>query len=365
MRLGVDARPLMEKKSGIGTYLDAMLSELLELSRELELYLISDGEICFPEHPRVRKIRYKGFRFLPNTLYFEFLLPRFLRREGIVLDAFWGTQQFMPLGLPKGCRRILTVHDLTYRVYPSLMDRKLLFMLRLFGGSSLREADRIVTVSRYTMKTLLSYYKRECSGKEIQVIYPSATTHPLSEEQLPEGLSEKKYILFIGILEPRKNLDVLIDAFQGLKEGGLKLVVCGKCGWNYEETLRRIEADPDILYPGFVSNERKQLLLAKSLCLVMPSLYEGFGTPAVEAMKSGATVVAADNSSLSEVVGIPELLFPTGDAGALREILRRLLGDPSFRREMEEKSRRRGEDFSWKAAAEEFLELIGGKYEEA
>ena len=82
MRLGVDARPLMEKKSGIGTYLDAMLSELLELSRELELYLISDGEICFPEHPRARKIRYKGFRFLPNTLYFEFLLPRFLRKDG-------------------------------------------------------------------------------------------------------------------------------------------------------------------------------------------------------------------------------------------------------------------------------------------
>lgn len=145
MKIGIDARPLIKKKSGIGIYIEKILKEILLEDMRNTFFLLSDNEIFFEcENKNVVKVVYKPWKYIPHTFYYEFSLGHFLESKGIILDVFWGTQQFMPFDLPYECKKVLTVHDLAYKLYPKTVKKEILVMLNLFAGKSLKKADSII-----------------------------------------------------------------------------------------------------------------------------------------------------------------------------------------------------------------------------
>ncbi|MGZ8831878.1 MAG: glycosyltransferase family 4 protein, partial [Thermoanaerobaculia bacterium] len=170
----------------------------------------------------------------------------------------------------------------------------------------------------------------------------------------------KHYILFVGTIEPRKNLEVLLDAFDELRRSGHydgSLVVAGMIGWKSEAVAGRLKG-PDIVHLHYLPAGQLATAYRNADVFVFPSIYEGFGFPMLEAMQSGVPVIAARSSSLPEVGGDAALYFDPHNAGELAGQLRRVLRDETLRRDLAERGRQRIAQFRWDRAAEETLKVL-------
>jgi glycosyltransferase involved in cell wall biosynthesis len=177
------------------------------------------------------------------------------------------------------------------------------------------------------------------------------------------NLDPKSYILYVGTLQPRKNIPVLVDAFYDiLKEyPDYKLVIAGKKGWLYEDIFSYVEKrnlQGSVLFPGFVSDEMLAQLYAHAACYVLPSLYEGFGIPILEAMSCGCPVIASYASSLPEVGGEACLYFDPQNPKELADKMRIILSDTSIRKEYVKKGKKQVQQFSWDTCGKETLEVL-------
>lgn len=237
-------------------------------------------------------------------------------------NAVWSPAHYLPpFTRSPG---VVTIHDLAYEYFPELFLRDDLFKLTKWTRSSAERAARIITVSEATKQDVVKLYG--IPDKKITVVpngYDAGTAAPAKPTNLSQfGLQKSRYLLFVGTVQPRKNVVRLIQAFRLLREKGYpgKLVLAGKIGWMAEETLKAIQDSPDhdrIIMTGYISRETKFSLYRHADMLVLPSLYEGFGVPVLEAMANGCPVVASNNSSLPEVVGEAGILFDPADPVSL------------------------------------------------
>ncbi len=176
-------------------------------------------------------------------------------------------------------------------------------------------------------------------------------------------LIPKKYILYVGTLQPRKNVKTLILAFQKFHKENpeYKLAITGKKGWLYEEIFelaKQQSSQNDIVFTGFVNDDELHGLYRNAFCFVLPSFYEGFGIPLLEAMDRGLPVIAAGSSALPEIGEDACLYFDPHNPDTLVRLLNRVKNDEKLRKEMIEKGKKRIKDFSWKKSAEETLKVI-------
>ena len=249
------------------------------------------------------------------------------------IDIFHSCDPFLPgLGRARG---IATVHDLCQRRFPEYFDRPVLRRDRHLSRS-LESADAIIVPSKHTMSDLVEMFA--IPGDRVHVVYPSIDTrfHPqtpddsVADAALRQELHlEGKIALFVGTLEPRKNLVTLIKAFEEANHIApdiLTLVIAGKPGWLYRDIFRAIEDSPirrKIRYLRYVSDEHLASLYRLAHLFVYPSFYEGFGYPVFEAMASGIPVVTSDSSSLKELAGgAAELTDPTNQQAITDALLR-------------------------------------------
>ena len=363
MYIGIDARPLIKNKSGIGYFLDNILKGILEEDKENIYYLISDKDIFFEEkkYPNVKKYIYKNGKVVRKSFYFFFLLHKQLKKDNIKLDVFWGTQHFLPLNLK--CKKVLTVHDISFKIFPETVDAKVRLISNLMFKPSVKRADHIVCVSNYTKKLLLQNYNKSIKSKDVSVVYISGNESKdyNNEEDILKkyNLKSGKYILFISTIEPRKNVDVLLDAMDKI-DTELSLVVCGKEGWKCENTMERLKKAENILYLNYVSDNEKDCLLKNALSFVMPSVCEGFGIPVVEAMQADIPVIVANNSSLQELVEYEALRFETFNSTALAELICKMYNDEIFYEKAKEYCVKRKLSFSWKNTSKKYAEILKG-----
>lgn len=365
MNIGIDARPLIEKKSGIGIYLKNLLDEILKIDEINNYFLISDTNIYYEnDNNNIYKIVFNKKCKIPSTFIYMYCWSKWLEKENIKLDSFWGTQQFMPLNLPSNCNKVITIHDLAYRICPETVDKKNLMMMRLFSKKSLSESDEIICVSNYTKKMLKKYYgfvdKKKCN-----VIYESGNNDTsnnfiqVDSKADIKTVLDKKYILYIGNIEPRKNLEILLNAFDLIKEKtDLELVVCGKYGWKSNDVLYRLTNTEKVHYMNYVSDYEKNILLSRCYVFVMPSKYEGFGIPVVEAMQKESVVIVADNSSLQELVDPIELKFSTYDYFDLADKIIYLNEENEVYSNLKKYCSDRGKEFSWEIAADKTRTIL-------
>ena len=309
MKIGIDARPLISKHpSGIGTYVVHVLRYISAMDSENEYILYSNKEMEYPIElgPNFHKKVIPG---KVGTLWLRYSLPRYIAKDK--LDVFWGTQHFLPCPV-KGVRMCLTVHDTALLIQPKWGSQVNAFMQNTFLPPSAREADLILAVSNSTKRDTV----RLCgvSEEKVAVIYegyPESLQQPTQEETA--AIREKfaiggPYYLYVGNIEPRKNIETMVAAFNILAETDPDawLVLAGGLGWRYNGILQAVESSPykdRIVMPGYLSVQEKYLLYKEARAFLFPSHYEGFGLPILEAYRIGTPVITAKNSSLPEVGG--------------------------------------------------------------
>ncbi|HBI33728.1 MAG TPA: hypothetical protein DEA43_00145 [Candidatus Moranbacteria bacterium] len=288
-------------------------------------------------------------------------------------DVLWMAVHNAPIVRRKNLKVVVTIHDLAFKIFPEYFPKKDLTKLNILSDLAIKNADRIIAVSQSTKKDILKFYPK-VSAEKITVIHHGFDTELFSQKKsIKESsavlgnwkLEIGNYILYVGAIQPRKNLGVLIEAFEKIKSASwrteLKLVFAGAPAWQYEDTLEKISQSKfsgDIIVTGTIPFSDLPVLYQNAAAFVFPSLYEGFGIPVLEAMASGTPVILANNSSLPEVGGEAALYFETESSDDLAGCLERVLTDKDLSATMIQKGKSRAANFSWEKCAQLTLDNI-------
>lgn len=359
MKIAIDARML--SWTGIGRYTDRLLRELQDIDHDNDYLVLlqnKDFEQWEPKASNFTKVRAD---FEPYSLKGLFMFGPFLRKLNADLIHF--TSQNTPFLFPKNA--ISTVHDLTLVEYKNVRGNALVYELkyrlfRLMIAGSIKRSRHLITPSEYGKQQLVHRF-----GRDAQTI---AVTHLAADPLLakPESIDRlhinAPYLLYVGNAYPYKNLGRLVEAFAKVREQrpGYKLVLVGKKEYFYDQLQRTIGqaglADSVIL-AGFVSDGELATLYQQATLLVFPSLSEGFGLPALEAMAQGTPVIAARATSLPETCGDAAQYFEPLDVDDMAEKITALLNDKKRLAELQKLGPERVKQFSWRKMATKTVEI--------
>ncbi len=365
MRVGIDCRLPFYQMGGISQYILQLLPALAEIDKENE-YLIfhsrRDGRSYLPPNaPNFRRVDLSTpchHRIEQWSLSAELLPHR--------LDVFH-SPDFIP---PQwgGRRLVVTVHDLNFIYYPEFLTAE---SRRYYAGQiewAVQRADHISADSEHTRQDLIE--RLNVPAEKVTAVRLAANpvyTQPQSADAVRQTLAECNlppgFLLFVGTLEPRKNIPLLLDAYNQLLQErvtDLPLVLVGQKGWLFEEIFERIERlglGTKVCHLSGVDNERLAHLYSAAGLLALPSYYEGFGLPPLEAMHCGCPVVVSDRGSLPEIVGPAGVVLAPDEAGEWAEAMRQILMDSAKRERMIRAGYERAKQFSWETAAAQTLRI--------
>lgn len=376
MRIGIDARTLSGRYTGDRTYWRGLIGGLAAVDAVSEYVLYTrlplDGD---PPPGLGANVSWRQVAAPQgDALWMLAGWPRALKADRIDVAH---TQYNVPLlGAP--CPVVTTVHDVSFRVHPDLFLPRDRWILSTLVPRSMRKAARVVAVSESTRRDILRFYP-QVPKDNVRVVLEAADARfrpPIGGQETARiaankrlGLDDRPYLLAVGVLQPRKNLALLLDAFAlvklGLKIEGRppphRLIIAGKRGW-LDDTDAQMAALPeevtrDIALAGYVADDDLPTLYGGADALCYPSRYEGFGLPPLEAMACGCPVLCSRSSSLPEVVGDAGILLPPDDSDAWARALGKLLSVPPILARWRERGPARAALFSWKKAARETLEV--------
>ena len=376
MRIAFDAQLLFEKqKTGIGWNSKKMIDELIQLPGN-EYHLNCFNFRKNPERDQlIRQYREKGCivhecKWMPASVYnhLERLIPfpyRFVFGEKTDITQFFNYT--VPLGV-RG-KRITFVHDMSYKSCPDTMALKTKRWLEDHLEQYCRRADLVITISEFSKCEIIKYLA--IPSKKIHVVHCGVDLKQYREIDNIKQIEDVKqkygivgnYILYLGTLEPRKNLHSLLTAYMYLKKEQKfvpNLVLAGKKGWLYDSIFEKVKEyglQENVVFPGYIAASDAPILLSGALLFVFPSLYEGFGIPPLEAMACGTPVITSNSSSLPEVVGDAAILTDPLDIQGLKNAMQKLINSPELRRKLKEKGKLRAEQFSWRASAKRLLNI--------
>jgi glycosyltransferase involved in cell wall biosynthesis len=353
MHVGLDALPLTEPKTGIGHYTSELRNALASTFPLDDFQFVSPYPIQSTEKTVVSAPRIKGAR----RFWWLLGLPLYLRQAP--LNLFHGTNYEVPLW--SKCPTVVSIHDLSLLLHPETHEDRLVRRARYRLPLMARVATRIVTGTHFIKNQITQYLKLD-AHKIFVTPYGARTSFhrvspDISNEVRRRLRVEDLFLLFVGTLEPRKNLMTLLKAFEEVlshTDLSPQLVIAGKEGWLMSETREYIEqarlADR-IRVTGYVSDDELRALYSSCTALVYPSTYEGFGLPPLEAMACGAPVVASKIESIAEVTGNAACLFPPTDHRELASLIIGLVRDEKKREHFSEVGLARSRDFTWERTA--------------
>ncbi|MGH9960312.1 MAG: glycosyltransferase family 4 protein, partial [Pyrinomonadaceae bacterium] len=266
------------------------------------------------------------------------------------------------------CPVVVSIHDLSFEHLPETFNRRSRAQLRFTVRRSARRAARVLALSEYARNDIISTYR--IAPDLVTVIPIAAPTHfrPVEDETELQRVRQTygingDYILSVGSIHPRKNLDRLLSAYEGLRRTRSKdslpqLVLVGKRGWLYRETLKAIEElGTGVTLTGYVPQTDLPALYSGAMCFGYPSIFEGFGLPPLEAMKCGTPVITGDRTSLPEVVGDAGLLVNPFDVPSIASAIATMVDDSSLRSNLRTMSLNRARIFDWRETAKRTLEV--------
>ncbi|MFL5734608.1 MAG: glycosyltransferase family 4 protein [Chloroflexia bacterium] len=369
--IGIDAsRALMGQRTGTEHY-SANLLRALALLPQAEGY----GFVLYANSESEGEARERlGFELPPawevraipaRRLWTHIALSREMRRHPP--DVLFVPSHVVPLRHPR--RTVVTIHDLGYLYYPQAHTFMSRIYLRLSTRFSSRVASRVIAVSEATKQDLVKRYR--VTPRKIRVVYhgrdpafaPVGDEAAIAEAGARYGIG-RFYCLHVGTLQPRKNLQMLVEAWARLR-GKVKeppqLLLAGKRGWLYDslyETVQSRELGELVKFADYVEQGDLPALYSGALALTFPSLYEGFGLPALEAMSCGTPVLASKASSLTEVVDDAGLLLYPHDPEAWSDAVIRLMENPKLRQSLSQKGLERAQRFTWERCARQTLGVL-------
>jgi glycosyltransferase involved in cell wall biosynthesis len=374
MRIAIDYSAAVNQQAGIGRLVRNQVLALAEVDHETDYRLVyarpNAGSV--PHFPFGRNFtRHEiGVR--------ERWLTIMWHRARVPLPADWFSGPVDIYHSPdfvlpplRHARGILTVHDLAFLMRPDCADDRLRAYLEDVVPRSVRRADFVIADSENTRNDLVVLLGVQPSSIAVvpggveERFAPVTDPEWLRRARREIGVGESPFVLAIGVIEPRKNLNRLMDAFLALKQRGnvpsdLKLVLAGGKGWLFDGIFEHHAASPirdDILMPGFVPDELLPSIYSAAEVLAFPSLYEGFGLPILEAMACGTPVVASRASCLPEVAEGASLLIEPTNVEGLTVSLELALTDTALRARLIEQGLKRAAGYTWRGAAERLLDV--------
>ena len=352
MKIGIDIRPTLKQRTGIGQYTLNLITHLASIDPSDRFFLYSKKKII----DRKRKLpKIPGVNFSHRVDYFSFGPERLLKE----VDVFHSSS--FDLKKPRHAKMILTIHDVIHKVYPTVHTPETIASTDKHLKEVLQHTDMIITDSQTTKDDFLKWFFFKAD--KIRVVYPG-----VNPWFYPETTEKEKWLLFVGTLEPRKNLKNLIRAFYLLKrEHSIphKLVIIGMKGWMYDDLFKLIEElrlGPEIIFKDYIANEDLRPWYNKSEVFIYPSFYEGFGFPIVEAFACGVPVVTSSTSSCGEIAKGAALLVEPQNFGQLSEAILRSINDQNLRRDLINKGLERAKQFSWTRTATQVLSIFREAY---
>jgi len=372
MRIGIDAQLLAQRESGVEGCVRSLVEALAQVDDENEYVIYTHGDapgLDLHGNPRLA-VRVTALpcriRWV-RILWQQMVLPRLLLRDRI--DVLHAPAYVSPLGAPRPV--VVTMHDVIAAKFPEMCKRANAIHYGLMLPRVARKAARIIASSECTRRDIVA--RLHVPRQKVDVIHPG-----VSSEFRPIEASEKRaqvarrmqlprgFILFVGNLEPKKNLPTLIRAFARVKrKRGVeqRLVIGGRRGWKCRDVFEAVQEEGlggQVHFCGRVSDEDLAALYSMADLFVFPSLYEGFGLPPLEAMACGTPVVAGDAGSLPEVLGDAALLVRPESVSELAEAMHRALAEPSLRHDLRRKGMKRARMFDWARAARETVAVYAG-----
>ncbi len=365
MRIGLDATPLPPQPVGAGVYIVQLIRALAQIECEHQFVVfVHAGRRGLIEETPLPGVEWVILPDLPparRLLWEQTGLPGLARRQR--LDLLHSLHYTRPLVLP--CRSVVTLHDLTFFFFPHLHTRAKRVFFPLAMRLSARSANALAAVSESTRRDAMRVLK---IAPERIFTTPNGIApifRPISDPAQLEACRARynlpgQFILFVGLVEPRKNLPLLIEAYACLRQEQTvpPLVIVGRFGWMSDQIRTQVNGlglNEAVRFTGYVPLEDLPLVYNLSTVFVYPSRYEGFGFPPLEAMACGTPVITSAVSAMLDTVGDAGLLTPPDDLPALENALRRLLNDPNLRRDLSARGRLRAAEFTWKRTAQETL----------
>jgi glycosyltransferase involved in cell wall biosynthesis len=371
MQIGLDTVVLKKELRGIGSYIKNLVFALLSTAPQDDYFLITSRSNIHHFDPIKDKVRISSCPAskLLRVCWEQAVLPEILKARRI--DLFHGLAHSLPLR--RSCRYVTTIHDLTTYVMPEQHTPGRRSYLRWMIPQACRRAEGIIAVSENTRNDLVRLLR--VPHEKIFVV-PLGVDPTLRPVQDPDELLAvrqkyglpKKFILYLGAIEPRKNLHTLVKAFQEAEDlhREFALVLAGSLGWGYGPLLRQVKSSAvrdRIIFPGYVSADDLAAVYGASSLFVYPSLYEGFGLPVLEAMACGTPVVTSNVSSLPEVAGDAALFVDPHSASELAAAMRRILAHEDVRQTLSRRGILRARAFDWDRTAlktrEVYARLVG------
>lgn len=348
-KIGVITGNLRQHQTGMGTYAFHIL-EGIQDSYQVDQIMDKTGDLmngCRVNRPSSLPIPY---HYLPWSLALSFKKKIFSK-----YDIIHNICQY-PISPPDSKRSIITIYDLIPILYPSLVTPVYAWQSKVFLPRILKKTSRIISISEHTKQDVIKRY--HINPEKIDVTYLGISDHFYPREQKEvvtfrqkAGLNDP-YILFVGALEPKKNIPGIIKAFNLCQKEypELKLVLAGKLSWKYDgifSLIKQLKLEERVKYIDFIPYDDLPLLYTGAEAFVFPSWYEGFGLPPLEAMKCGTPAIVSDRSSLPEVVGPDGMIVAPDNYEEMSAMILQVLSDSHYRSQQSRYSIDRAAMFSW------------------
>ncbi|MCX2833511.1 glycosyltransferase family 1 protein [Microbulbifer thermotolerans] len=354
-RIAVDARPLSIPTTGIGRYTCAILERMVNSRHQWYLYSHQPLLKDFKGHSNVTVRCGNVQKSSIGSLFAQAFFPLWASKDKV--DIFWSPRHHLPLCLGKSVFKALTIHDLVWHKFPETMPYLGRLLERMLMPPSLKAADAVIAVSDSTAQELQQAFSG-CAGKIETVV--EAPFLELVDKPSPLG----DYFLFVGTLEPRKNLIRLLDAYalyQARASQPLPLRICGAKGWGLpelEKVISHLGLKEWVQILGYVADDQLPQLYGGARALLIPSLYEGFGLPIVEAYSQGTPVMTSNRGAMAEVAGEAALLVDPENEVSMAQALSVLTQDEEKVKCLQSRALKRARYFSWDSAAAKTLSVL-------
>ena len=374
MNISFDAQLLFEReKTGIGWTVEYILKNIIkESSNEcyLNYFSLRNNDKKKDIIEEYTKLGYKTNKcaWFHNVIY-----KKTCNTIQIPYSLFFGNKaqitQFFNYDIPPGVqgKAVTFVYDMVYKAFPETVSKKTMQMLDYNLTKSFERADHIITISEFSKSEIIKYMKFPEAKISVMpcgvdlTIYNNNYSSDSINEVKERYLIKKDYILYLGTIEPRKNIERLVEAYALLKKSisnPPKLVIAGKKGWMYSTIFNKVEErylQNDVIFTDYVDAKDVPVLIQGAMCFVFPSVYEGFGLPPLEAMACGTPVIVSNKASIPEVVGDAGYYIDPYSIYDIKDAIEKLISNAQLREDLKQKGLYQAKKFTWKSSMEKLI----------
>ena len=357
MRILIDATPVLLRSAGVKTYTYHWIQHLWH-------YAGNEQVLTFPPLNKLAALNHEASMLSPARTYSQLGLVYLANLQGSLPLLNWMTPKIdvfhasnMVRNPPGKAKLTATIHDLTSRLMPELHTAANIQADQGFAEKVLKRAAGVIAVSENTRQDAVRLLGLD--PEKVHAIHSGVPEVYFGAQPRP---SERPYVFFLGTIEPRKNIETLLDAWQNSRlRDDFDLVIAGASGWGSAKTLARLASrPPGVRYLGYVPEDELPGLTAGATAFAYPSLYEGFGFPVAQAMAAGVPVITSNTSCLPEIAGDGALLVDPRSAAEIQAALEKLLTSPTLQRQLRTAALARAQEYRWEVCAKKSLEFFRG-----